>query len=152
MNWFNYYGLAIMAVIMIPNIVSAIKCKDEFKNLYTNKAVEILEQIGRFGCLALMIFNIPCTYFNFWFKYALWIYIGVNGGLCIAYITFWIVCRKSDDILKALSLSTIPSCIFLFSGVVLADVPLIIFAVIFSINHILLSYKNIKLKGKNDFK
>lgn len=149
MSWFNYYGLAIIAIIMIPNIVYAIKCKDEFKNLYTNKVVEILEQIGRFGCFVLMIFNIPCTYFNFWFEYALWIYIGINGGLCIAYIIFWIICRKNDSIFKALSLSITPSAIFLFSGIMLAYIPLIIFAVIFAVCHILLSYKNAKLKAQN---
>ncbi len=27
MNWFNYYGLAVMAVIMIPNIIYAVKHK-----------------------------------------------------------------------------------------------------------------------------
>ncbi len=149
MGWFNYYGLAIIAVIMIPNIIFSIKCKDGFENLYNNKAVETMEQIGRFGCIALMIFNIPYTYFNFWFKYALWIYLSINGGLCVAYIVFWVVCGKSDGILKALSLSITPSVIFVFSGIALANIPLIIFAVIFAINHILLSYKNAKLNGKN---
>ncbi len=149
MGWFNYYGLAIIAIIMIPNIIFAIKCKDGFENLYKNKAVEIMEQVGRFGCMALMIFNIPYTYFNCWFNYALWVYIGVNGGLCIAYIIFWVVCGRSEGMVKALSLSIIPSLIFLFSGITLANIPLIVFAVIFSVNHILLSYKNAKLKNKN---
>ncbi len=64
MSWFNYYGLAIMAVIMIPNIIYAVKKKND-GNDYHNKAVEIFEQIGRYGCMFLMIFNIPYTYFNF---------------------------------------------------------------------------------------
>ena len=144
MNWFNYIGLAIIAIIMVPNIIFAIKCNDKFKNLYTNKIVEVLEQIGRFGCLAFMIFNIPYTYFNFWFKHALWVYIGVNGGLCLVYIISWIAFKDLDSISRALSLSITPSLIFLFSGIMLANIPLIVFAVIFSINHILLSYKNTK--------
>ncbi len=138
-----------MVIIMIPNIIFAIKHNDGFLNSYQNKTVEIFEQIGRYGCFALMIFNIPHTYFNFWFEYALWIYIGVNGILCIAYIAFWIVCGKSDSLLKALSLSIIPSMIFLLSGILLANIPLLLFAVIFSICHISLSYKNAKLKDKN---
>lgn len=146
MDWFNYYGLAIIVIIMIPNIIFAIKCKDGFENLYKNKVVEVLEQIGRYGCFALMIFNIPYTYFNFWFENALWVYIGVNGALCVAYIAIWIVYGKSNGILKALSLSILPSLIFLFSGILLANIPLLTFAVIFSINHILLSYKNVQLK------
>ncbi len=152
MDWFNYYGLAIMAVIMVPNIIFAIKCKDGFENSYENKIVLFLEQIGRFGCFALMIFNIPYTYFNFWFSHALWIYMGVNGGLCIAYLVFWMVCEKTDSLLKALSLSIIPSLIFLFSGIIVANIPLIVFAVIFAINHILLSYQNFKLKCANGLK
>lgn len=28
MGWFNYYGLAVMAIIMIPNIIYAVKHKD----------------------------------------------------------------------------------------------------------------------------
>mgnify|MGYP006893081470 CR=1 FL=1 len=32
MDWLNVFGLMIMAVIMIPNIVFAIKCKDGFEN------------------------------------------------------------------------------------------------------------------------
>lgn len=37
MNWFNYYGLAIMAIIMIPNIVYAVTHKDNVCNEYKNK-------------------------------------------------------------------------------------------------------------------
>ena len=32
MNWFNVFGLAMVAVILIPNIVFAIRCKDGFAN------------------------------------------------------------------------------------------------------------------------
>jgi membrane-associated HD superfamily phosphohydrolase len=142
MNWFNYYGLVIMAIIMVPNIIYAVKNKNNSNSGYNNKAVVILEQIGRYGCFVLMIFNIPYTYFNFWFDYGLIVYLSVNGGLCLLYLIFWAICWKRQDTLKALSLSVLPSCIFLFSGIVLANIPLIIFAVIFSVNHILISYKN----------
>lgn len=142
MNWFNYYGLVIMAIIMVPNIIYAVKNKNNSNSGYNNKAVVVLEQIGRYGCFVLMIFNIPYTYFNFWFDYGLIVYLSVNGGLCLLYLIFWAICWKRQDTLKALSLSVLPSCIFLFSGIVLANIPLIIFAVIFSVNHILISYKN----------
>lgn len=143
MNWFNYYGLAVMAIIMIPNIVYAAKHKAEATENYKNKTVEILEQIGRYCCFALMIFNIPYAYFNFWFDGALIVYLSVNGALCLLYLIFWAICWNKNGKLKALSLSIIPSVIFLFSGIVLAYIPLIAFAVLFGINHILISYKNI---------
>lgn len=128
---------------MIPNIIYAVTHRDGFVNSYKNRAIEISEQIGRYACMALMIFNIPYTYFDFWFDYGLTVYLAVNGGLCLLYIIFWIICWKRNDKLKALSLSILPSAVFLFSGIVLAYFPLIFFSILFGVNHILLSYKNV---------
>ncbi len=144
MSWFNYYGLIFIAVIMIPNVIYAIKNKDSFENIYKNKFVIILEQIGRYACLLFMIFNIPYTYFNFWFENALLVYLIVNIVLCVAYLVFWAICWKRKDKLKAVSLSVLPTCIFIFSGVILLNIPLIVFSIIFGITHVLLSCKNIE--------
>ena len=81
MNWFNYYGLIFVAVILIPNVIFAIKCKDGFENKWKNKAVETAEQIGRFGSFIFMIFNIPKTYFGFWFDGGFIAYIVVESLL-----------------------------------------------------------------------
>lgn len=59
MEWFNVFGLFFIVVVMIPNIIFAIKCKDGFANKWENKYVEAIEQIGRFGCFGFMIINIP---------------------------------------------------------------------------------------------
>ena len=48
MEWFNVFGLIFIAVIMIPNVVFAIKCKDGFDNKWNN--VEVTEQVGRLCC------------------------------------------------------------------------------------------------------
>ena len=142
MNWFNLFGLVIITIIMVPNLIFAIKHKEDFDNKYKNKAVVIMEQIGRYACLFLMVFNIPFTYFNFWFDHALAVYVSVNVILCCVYLTFWIICWNRNGKLRALSLSIIPTVIFLFSGVVLANIPLVVFAILFGVNHILLSYRN----------
>lgn len=142
MGWFNYYGLAIMAIIMIPNIVYFAKRKSD-DSAYNNKAVTIVEQIGRYGCFAFMICNVPYTYFNFWFDYALIVYLSVNGALCLAYLVFWAVYRNADCMPKAIALSVIPSCVFLFSGVVLLSIPLIVFSVMFAASHIFISVKSV---------
>ena len=49
MEWFNVFGLIFIAVIMIPNVVFAIKCKDGFDNKWNNKYVEVTEQVGKIG-------------------------------------------------------------------------------------------------------
>lgn len=141
MGWFNYYGLAIIAIIMAPNVVYAVLKKQSDGNKNYGKSVEICEQIGRYGCIILMIINVPYTYFNFWFDYALIAYLSVNGGLCLAYLIFWCVCWNQRGMLKALSLSVLPACIFLFSGITLANIPLIAFSVLFGITHIFISCK-----------
>lgn len=127
---------------MIPNIIYAVKNKGNVADTYNNKLATVAEQFGRYGCFAFMIFNIPYSYFNFWFDYAIIVYLAVNGGLCLAYLIFWIICRNKSGKLRALALSVIPSCIFIFSGVMLLNIPLICFAVIFAVSHILISYKN----------
>ncbi len=142
MSWFNYYGLAIVVIIMIPNIVFALLHRVGFENVCKNRAVIFMEQIGRYACLAFMVFNIPYTCFGFWFDYALIAYLSVNGALLVAYLIFWIVCRNQSGRLRALALSVLPTLIFLFSGVVLLNIPLLASAVLFGINHIFLSYRN----------
>ena len=78
MEWINIFGLFFIVVIMIPNIIYTIKYRDRFVNKWSNKTVEIIENIGRFGCLGFMIFNIPGTWFG-WFSDKIFvIYLIVN--------------------------------------------------------------------------
>ena len=151
MNWFNYYGLIFMAIIMIPNIIYAIAHKSKDTNTYKNKIAEILEQISRYGCFAFMIFNVPYTWRGFYFPYANIIYIIVNSILIIAYCLAWIITWKKSGMVKALLLSIIPSAVFIFSGIMIASIPLLIFAVIFSVTHILISFMNAKILGEEEY-
>lgn len=142
MGWFNYYGLAIICLMMAPNALYAAKCKDRFQNLWQNRLVETLEQIGRFGCFGLMIVNIPGTWLGFWFDGALAVYIATNAALLAAYLAIWAVCFYKNNVFRALALSILPSVSFLFSGVMLRSVPLIAAAAIFAPCHIIISYQN----------
>ena len=131
MGWFNYYGLVFIVILMIPNVVYAVKNKNGFIGVYHNKRVEFFEQAGRFGCFALMIFNIPYTWVGFWFSYGKEIYLVVNTSSVLAYCLIWIILRNNSDMVKALLLSIIPSLMFVFSGITIASIPLFIFSVAF---------------------
>lgn len=144
MNWFNIYGLIFIVIIMIPNIVFALKCKDGFANKYNNKFVELFEQIGRFGSFIFMILNIPKTYFGFYFNNGLILYLIVDSILVALYCLIWAICFKKPSVFRALSLSIIPSILFFYSGVMIRSILLIIFSLIFAPCHILISYKNAK--------
>lgn len=144
MEWFNVFGLAFIVVIMIPNIVFAVRCKDGFENRWNNKAIEIIEQIGRFGCFGFMIFNVPGTWFGWWSNEAFAIYLIIDSLLIALYCAIWVFCWKKNSVFRALALSIIPSVIFLFSGVMSWSILLIITSLLFAPSHILISYKNSK--------
>ena len=144
MDWLNIFGLIMIAVIMIPNIIFAIRYREGFENKWNNKIVAVAEQIGRFGCFAFMIVNIPGTWFGWWSDETFAIYLIVDTILVILYCTIWIICFKNNSIFRALALSIIPSVLFLFSGIMSRSILLIVASILFAPSHILLSYKNAK--------
>ena len=144
MGWFNLFGLIIIVVIMIPNTIFAIKCKEGFDNKWSNKTVEIIEQAGRFGCFVFMIINIPGTWFGWRSDEAFALYLITDIVLVMVYCAIWIACFKKSSVFRALALSIIPSVLFLFSGIMSRSVLLIIASVLFAPSHIMISYKNVK--------
>lgn len=144
MEWLNRFGLIFIAIIMIPNIIYAIKYKDGFENKFQNKTIEFIEQIGRFGCFGFMIINIPGTWFGWWSDEVFAVYLIVNVVLVVLYCGIWFVCFKKNTVFRALALSVLPSVIFLFSGIMSRSVLLTVSAVIFAPCHIFISYKNAK--------
>ena len=144
MEWCNVFGLIFMAVILIPNILFAVKCKDGFENKWKNRTVETVEQIGCFGCLGFMIFNIPGTWFGWWSDEAFAVYLVVDALLVGLYCLVWIVCFRKSSVFRALALSILPSVLFLFSGIMTRSVLLTISALLFAPAHIAISWQNAK--------
>ena len=144
MEWLNVFGLVFIVVIMIPNIIFAIRCKGGFENRWNNKIIGIVEQIGRFGCFGFMIFNVPGTWFGWWSNDAFASYLIIDTLLIALYCAMWIICRKKNNVFRALALSIIPAIIFMFSGVMSRSLLLIIATILFAPTHILISYKNAK--------
>lgn len=144
MEWFNPFGLVFITIIMIPNIVFAIRRKDGFTNNYRNKTVELVEQIGRYGCFGFMIFNFPGTWFGWASNEAFALYLILDALLVALYCILWIVCWKKNGMFKALALSLIPSVVFLISGIISRSILLTVAALLFAPAHIFISYQNAK--------
>ncbi len=144
MDWLNVFGAVFIVIIMVPNIIYALKCKDGFENKWNNKVVEVVEQIGRIGCFGFMVVNIPGTWFGWWSDEAFILYLVVNIVLITLYCIIWIICFRKNTIFRALALSMIPSLVFLFSGIMSRSILLIVAAMLFAPAHILISYKNAK--------
>ena len=144
MEWINVFGAVFMVVIMLPNIIYALKCREGFENKWNNKGVEIIEQIGRFGCFGFMVVNIPGTWLGWWSNEAFAIYLIANSIMIMIYCLIWIICFRKNSVFKALALSILPSVIFIFSGIMSRSVLLIVAALLFAPAHIMISYKNAK--------
>ena len=142
MEFVNFFGMAFLAVIMLPNIVFAVKCKDGFANKVQNKGAELMEQIGRFGCFGFMAIQIPGTCFGWPSDEAFAIYLIVNTVLVLMYCSAWVILWKSRSLLRALMLSVLPSLVFLFSGLMTRSVLLFLSSLLFAPAHIWISYKN----------
>ncbi len=142
MSWFNFIGLIFVIIILIPNIIFAYTNKDGFQNNYNNKIVETFEQIGRFGCFIFMFLTPPFLNLGFKINGAKTAYI-ITGAILVAlYCLGWIVFRKENSVRKSLALSILPSALFLESGILSLNFPLIALALIFAPCHIIISYKN----------
>ena len=147
MSWFNIYGAAFVFLLLLPNVIFAATHKDGFENLYQNKKVEILEQIGRFGSFIFMFVCPPFLCLGYWFCAAKTVYVIAGAVLILLYLLGWIVFWREDSVRKALALSILPSILFLESGILTLNFLLIAAAVIFAPCHILISYKNAKMKA-----
>ena len=125
MTWVNWYGLAFVAAIMIPNIAFAMTHRDGFENLFRNRTVEVLEQIGRFGCFFLMVIQPETLCRDDWFTGATQVYLWLGAALVLLYCAGWVVFWREDSVRKALALSILPSVLFLESGILRCYFPLI---------------------------
>lgn len=148
-SWFNYVGLIFVAVILIPNIIFAVKNRNGFQNSYNNKIVEMLEQVGRFGCFIFMFVTPPFLNIGFKSDGIRTAYIITGAVLTVLYCLGWIVFGNRNGVGKSLVLSIVPSILFLESGLFSLNFPLIVLSLVFAPCHILISYKNAKAQEDN---
>lgn len=141
MNWLNVFGLIFVVLLLIPNIIYAIKVKNQ-QNKCTNKFMNVIEQIGRYGCMVLMVFNIGVAEFGFRSVGAFLVYLLGNALLMLLYWIIWILYYIKFTYWKQVSLALIPACIFLLSGITMLHYMLVIFAILFGIGHIYVTHKN----------
>lgn len=141
MNWLNISGLIFVVLLLIPNIIYAIKMKNQ-KNQCSNKFMNVTEQIGRYGCMFLMVFNIGIAEFGFKSVGAFLVYLFGNMLLMISYWIIWMLYFNKPTYWKKMSLAAIPICLFLLSGITMLHYLLIVFGIIFGIGHIYVTNKN----------
>lgn len=140
-GWINACGAGIVVLLLIPNIVYAVKHKDE-KNLCTNTLMNAMEQIGRYACIVLMWLPLLVWEFGFGSVTEMLLYLAGNGALLIAYWIVFARYMKEKSAGRALTLAVLPACVFLLSGLLLRHWLLVGFAVLFAVGHIYVTMKN----------
>ena len=137
----NPWGMAIILLMMIPNVIFALRHRN-MENRCKSRFINILEQIGRYGCLILMIICIGLDKFGFGSVEDFLIYLFGSALLLLAYFIFWILYGRSPSRKKALALAIIPCCLFLLCGVTLRQWPLVVFSMLFCVGHICVTLSN----------
>lgn len=148
-SWINVYGLILMVLILLPNIIYVFKFRD-INNLCKNKIMNIMEQVGRYVSMFLMVFNIGLAEFGFYSVNSFLIYTLGNIALLLVYWSVWFMYFKKKETWKSLILAIIPTMIFFISGVTLRHILLIISSVIFGIGHIYVTYQNSQANNDNE--
>ena len=151
MGFFNWIGLIFVLIILIPNIIFSFLKKVDYNNYNIPSTIEKMEMFGRGGSMLFMVFNIPSLTDGFFFENGLLVYVIINTILVILYVLLYCLLINKDTMFKSISLSSLPSLVFLFSGSMIQSIPLIICGVIFGFNHINISIKNyIERSKKNE--
>ena len=146
-GWINVFGAAFVALLMVPNVVYAIKKKEE-KNLCTNRFMNGIEQVGRYACIVLMWLPLLVWEFGFAGVFEMILYLAGNSALLAAYwlVFFRYMRHKSRKL--ALTAAILPSCVFLLSGLLLRHWLLVGFAVLFAVGHIFVTLWNTEKRNE----
>lgn len=143
MGWLNVFGLIIVILLLIPNIIYAVKYPNQ-RNKCTSKIMNILEQIGRYGCMFLMIFNIGIAEFGFSSIGMFLVYSIGSIVLMIAYWIIWILFFINPSSKRQMALAAIPTILFLLTGITMKHYLLILTGLFFGIGHFYVTYQNRK--------
>ncbi len=141
-GWINLFHFIVVVSIIIPNIVFAKVC--DYSNEGIPKAIILLENIGRYGAMLLMIVPVFVDEFGYGSVVEMLIDLCVSVVLFFAYVVVWILFAKKKSYRKAITLAVLPVLIFLVAGITLRHWALVAVSVIFAIGHIYITHSNAK--------
>lgn len=141
MNWINIFGLMIVILILIPNLIYSCKNK-KIQNQCTHRLMNILEQTGRYSSMFFMVFPIGLPQYGFHSASGFTIWLVCIAVFLMLYWIFWGFYFRKGSLYFAMPLAVIPSVIFILSGFLLHNWPLVLAGLIFSVGHIFVTYQN----------
>ena len=135
----NIANAVILGLIMIPNIVYAIRGGTDSTS--DNPIVTILEQVGRYASMVLMVLPLGVWKFGFPSVGEFLAYLFGNGMLVLLYLVTWIFYSRKKNYTETLILAITPVLIFVLTGICLRHWLLVAAATMFGICHISISIR-----------
>lgn len=142
-NPINFFNLAIIVIMLVPNVIYALNNRD-IKNKCTNKAMNVAEWVGRFGCMLFMVVPFGVGEFGFYNVIDFIVYLFANAALLAVYLIFWKMYEKKPNVVKAVVLVVVPTLIFFICGATLRHFILLACTVMFGVSHIYITIVNNK--------
>ena len=136
----NWWGLLIFALLMIPNIAWGLLRRGEAAP-QVGRALELAEQIGRYGVMALLCVNVGPLEFSFGSDEIFAVWLVVSAAFLLAYWIVWALFFKRETRGKALALAILPSALFLLTGLLARHWVLLGFAALFTAAHIAITIR-----------
>ena len=140
-NYISIYAAAILVLLLIPNIIYAFKFKGSY-NHCTNRLMNILEQIGRYGSFILMLVPLGVGEFGFSSAESLIIYAFGSAAILLAYWIVWAMYFHRVTTARAMLLAILPVALFTLCAVTLRHWLLLAFIVVFAVGHIYITAVN----------
>lgn len=142
-NWINWINMAAVVWIILINVIVARKgLSDSFNSKHF--IVNVFEQIGRYGCMALMILPIFIRGWKFGFRSVteMLVWICLTILLLVIYSFLWTK-KANGGVFVLYWLAFVPVVLFLLNGILLRHPALIAASLVFGVCHFLIVKENI---------
>ncbi len=142
-GWINLWNLLILAGMLVPNIRFARQTPGGERKAQ-GKGITVLEQIGRYASMALMVLPLGVWKFGFSSVAEMLLYSIGNLGLLIIYWAVWGPFSRKPTLGRAMALAILPTTTFLLCGLTLGHPLLVGAALLFGAAHISITYRNFR--------
>ena len=142
-NWINWGNMVVVACLIVINMIAVRKgVSESFCSKYP--AINIFEQIGRYGSMDLMIFPVFIKGWKFGFmsvtEMIIWVCITIL--LLAIYGLLWIK-KSSGGVGILYGLAIVPVILFLLNGILLRHFALVVASLIFGAFHFAIVKENV---------
>ena len=142
-GWINWINIAVIVCLILINMIIAGKgLSDSFNS--SQLTINIFEQIGRYGCMALMILPVFTKNWEFGFDSVtdMLIWICLTILLLVIYSLLWVK-KVNGGVGVLYGLAIIPTILFLLNGILLRHPALVVAASIFGVSHFIIIKENV---------